>query len=59
MGLSFHDKQSLDETVGSLCFASDPRNPNSDSGSNDIVDQERREDDIGDGQINDIEMVDR
>ena len=69
MGLSFHDKESLEESVGSLHFASDPPKPNSDTGSNDIDDQERREDgvvnearrrdDIDVGHINDIEMVDR
>ena len=69
MGLSFHDKESLEESVGSLRFASDPPKPNSDTGSNNIDDQERREDgivnqarrkdDIDVGHINDIEMVDR
>ena len=62
MGLSFHDKESLEESVGSLRFASDPPKPNSDTGSNDIDNQERREgrkDDIDVGHINDIEMVDR
>jgi hypothetical protein len=66
MGLSFHDKESLEESVGSLRFASDPPKPNSDTGSNDIDNQERiedgivnqaslrRKDDIDVGHINEI-----
>ena len=63
MGLSFHDKESLDESVGNLRFASDPPKPNSDTGSNDIddqgredgiVNQARRKDDIDVEHINEI-----
>ena len=60
LGLSFHDKESLDEAVGSLQFAA---NPISEAGSTDQdrsshdddldvpvmgnIDQERRDDEIG------------
>ena len=46
MGLSFHDERSLEEAVGSLHFARDPRDPNS-MGSINIAEQERREDNFG------------
>ena len=56
MGLSFHDKESLDESVGNLRFASDPPKPNSDTeGREDgIVNQARRKDDIDVEHINEI-----
>ena len=60
MGLSYYDDdKSLEEAVGSLRFASDPLNSNSETGSICIVDQERRQDDIGVEQIIDIEVVAR
>ena len=61
MGLSYYDgDKSLEETVESLRFASDPLKSNSETGSIVcIVDQERRQDDIGVEQIIDIEVVAR
>ena len=59
MGLSFHDQNSLEEAVGSLHFAHDTPTPNSETGSIDLVGQERRENDLGIERINDIELVAR
>ena len=56
MGLSFNDQNSLEEAIGSLCFASDP---DSEAESVGIVNQERREDDTDVERIsNNIELVD-
>ena len=51
----------MEEAVGSLHFAHDPPTPNSETGSIDIVGQERRENDLGIERlgINDIELVAR
>ena len=66
LGLSFHDKESLEEAVGSLQFAA---NPIPEAGSIDAdddlnplpvmgnIDQERRDDEIG--ESDDIQIVDR
>ena len=61
MGLSFHDQNSLEEAVGSLQFARDAPTPNSETGSIDLVGQERRENDLGLERLgaNDIELVAR
>ena len=49
----------MEEAVGSLHFAHDTPTPNSETGSIDIVEQERRESDFGIERINDIELVAR
>jgi len=54
MGLSFHDESSLEEVVGSLCFARDLPDPNS-MGSIDLAEQERREDNFSIERVTDIE----
>jgi hypothetical protein len=59
MALSFHDQNSLEESVRSLHFVHDTPTPNSETGSINIVGQERRENDLGIEPINDIELVAR
>ena len=59
MGLSFHDQKSLEQAVESLHFAHDPPTPNSETGSIDIVGQQRWENDFGIERINDTELVAR
>ena len=49
----------MEEAVGSLHFAHDTPIPNSETGSINIVGQERRENDLGIERINDIELVAR
>jgi len=62
MGLSFHDQSSMVEaSIGSLRFAPDYQNPISQSGSINVLDEGRRDDDI-EIQLSDdsdIQMVDR
>ena len=73
LGLSFHDKESLEEAVGSLQFAANPipeagridQDRSSDIGQDDDLNppvmgnmnQERRDDEIGGSD--DIQIVDR
>jgi hypothetical protein len=76
LGLSFHDKESLDEAIGSLQFAA---NSISEVGSTDQdgsshighdddlnplpvmgdINQEKRDDEIGGSDSDDIQIVDR
>ena len=72
LGLSFHDKESLEEAVGSLQFAANPmpaagsQDRSSHIGHDDDlnplpvmgnINQERRDDEIG--ESDDIQIVDR
>ena len=62
MGLSFHDDTSIEEAVGSLRFAANPVESNSETETIDsgVLYQERREDDtIGVEPSTMIELVDR
>ena len=56
MGLSFHNKKSMVETIESLRFASSDPNPIPETESVGIVPQESR-DDIGVQPSNDMEIV--
>ena len=63
MGLSFHDESSMVElaSIGSLRLAPDDPNPIPETASINVLDEERRYDDI-DIQLSDdsdIQMVDR
>ncbi|KAF8797629.1 hypothetical protein BYT27DRAFT_7247042 [Phlegmacium glaucopus] len=58
MGLSFHDKESIESTIGSLHFAANNPNSMSETETEDVG-IVNRDDDIGVPQSDDIEMVDR
>ena len=70
LGLSFHDKESLDEAIGTLRFAANPISEvgstdqdgsshigHDDSDLNQL--EERRDDEIGGSDSHDIQIVDR
>ncbi|KAF8811385.1 hypothetical protein BYT27DRAFT_7240480 [Phlegmacium glaucopus] len=58
MGLSFHDKESIESTIGSLHFAASSPNSMSETEAEDVG-IVNRDDDIVVQQSDDIEMVDR
>jgi len=60
MGLSFHNESSMVEaSIGSLRFAPDNPNPIPETGSINILDEERRDDETELSNDSDIQMVER